>query len=416
MFRRALFTLGLLLLVTLVAARPTAAEPAAGGRIFFTGSGTGGSADIFAMNPDGSAVVQLTHSPTTDMSPDISPDGRQVVFVSDRDGNNEIYVMNADGSDETRLTNHPSTDIEPAWSPDGQQIAFVSQREAILEIYVMTAAGGNVTNITQHAEAQFNMQPAWSPDGTRLAFGSSRQGMQEIFVQTLGQPVGESNPVRLTTSEVWDGGWSGYPDWSPDGRHFVYVHFHRIQQWMEQDIYVMDADGGNPTPLTYDSFTDYTPTWSPNGAQIAFASLREGDGRRRIYVMDTDGSDITLAGRGSDPSWGVVPAGRATLTVAQVVVGAPPVASWHFSGPLGAFALPAAGGSRTLVYLDPGTTTVSQISQPGHTTVAACSDGTTGGASVTVTLANDAPVTCTFTATYQSPLLRTYLPTVRRGN
>lgn len=416
MFHHAQRIFGLLLLVTLLATLPAAAAPAApGGRIYFSGAGTGGYSDIFSMNPDGSDVAQLTDSPASDYLPDISPDGRRVLFVSDRDGYAQIYVMNADGSDQTRLTGGSGMSFDPDWSPDGQRIVFVSTREGTMEIFTMTAAGGNVINVTQHAPANFNMAPAWSPDGTRLAFDSAREGMQEIFVQTLGQPVDENNPVRLTTSEAWDGGWSGYPDWSPDGQRLVYIYFHRRQQWMEQDIYVMNADGSDSTPLTGDDFTDKEPDWSPDGTQIAFASLRGGDSRRRIYLMDADGSDLSGPLRGgSAPSWGIVPSGRAKLTVTQVVVGAPPAASWHFSGPLGAFALPSAGGSRTLIYLDPQTTTVSQITRPGYTTTATCSDGATGGAAVTVTLANDAAITCTFTSTFRATPLSVYLPAVRK--
>ncbi len=403
------FTLGLALLVALLAVLPTDARPAAdGSRIYFQSLTTGNQNDIFSMNPDGSDVFQLTDDPAYDTSPAVSPDGRRVLFVSERDGNSEIYVMNADGSDETRLTFDPFPDTAPAWSPDGQWIAFVSQRESSMEIFTMTAAGGFVTNVTQHAPADFNMSPAWSPDGQHLAFGSRRQEMEEIWVQTLGQPVSQNNPVMLTDTI----GWSGYPDWSPDGARIVYVRF----QQMEQEIYVMDADGGNTTPLTDDDFTDSTPAWSPDGTQIAFRSLRAGDGKSRIYVMDADGGDIQPIGMGSGPSWGILPAGRARLTVTQVVTGAPPLGSWHFGGPLGSFALPAAGGSRSLIYLDPQTTTVSQISQPGYSTTVACSNGATGGSSVTVTLANDAPVTCTFMATYLFTPLRTFLPTVGKEN
>lgn len=408
MFHRAQRIFGLLLLVALLATLPAGAAPAAaGGRIYFQAAGTGGYSDIFSMNPDGSDVAQLTDSPTSDYSPDISPDGRRVLFVSDRDGYAQIYIMNADGSDEVRLTGGAGMSFDPVWSPDGQRIAFVSTREGTMEVFTMTAAGGNVTNVTEHAEADFNMAPAWSPDGARIAFGSKRQAMSEIFVHTLGQPVGQNNPIRLTDTI----GWSGYPDWSPDGARIVFVRF----QNFEQDIYVMDANGNNPTPLTDDDFTDYTPDWSPDGTQIAFAGLRGGDNRRRIYLIDPDGSDLSgPISNGSEPSWGVRPAGRAKLTVTQVVAGAPPAASWHFSGPLGAFALPSAGGSRTLIYLDPQTTTVSQITRPGYTTTAACSDGATGGAAVTVTLAGDSAVTCTFTSTFRATPLSVYLPAVRK--
>ena len=58
----------------------------------------------------------------------LSPDGRQIAFMSARDGNPEIYVMNADGSNLRRLTNHPAGESSPTWSPSGSQIAFIVEQ------------------------------------------------------------------------------------------------------------------------------------------------------------------------------------------------------------------------------------------------------------------------------------------------
>ena len=90
-----------------------------------------------------------------------SPDGRKIVFVSDRDGNLEIYVMNADGSGQRNLTRHPGYDSDPEWSPDGRKIAFATKREGNFEIYVMNADGSGQHNLTRNpAPDRF---PVWSP-------------------------------------------------------------------------------------------------------------------------------------------------------------------------------------------------------------------------------------------------------------
>ena len=80
--------------------------------------------------------------------PSWSPDGKQIVFHSDRDGNQEIYLMNADGSNIRRLTNNPSIDRGPFWSPDGKKIGFHSDRTGDLDIYTMNVDGSNQTNLT----------------------------------------------------------------------------------------------------------------------------------------------------------------------------------------------------------------------------------------------------------------------------
>lgn len=67
------------------------------------------------MNADGTNQVRLTNNPARDANPSWSPDGKRIVFWSDRDGNNEIYIMNADGSDAVRLTDNPALDVAPDW-------------------------------------------------------------------------------------------------------------------------------------------------------------------------------------------------------------------------------------------------------------------------------------------------------------
>ncbi|MFL5434279.1 MAG: TolB family protein, partial [Myxococcales bacterium] len=73
-----------------------------------------------------------------DQFPSVSPDGRKIAFMSDRDGDIEIYVMNLDGSNPTRLTRSPGRDAHPEWSPDGRKIYFQSPRDGgVPQVFVM---------------------------------------------------------------------------------------------------------------------------------------------------------------------------------------------------------------------------------------------------------------------------------------
>jgi Tol biopolymer transport system component len=267
-----------LLLLVLVTAVPASGGSVSGfnGKLAFA-SARDGNHEIYTMNPDASDQSRLTTAPQTDIDPDWSPDGRQIVFTSNRDGNDEIYVMNADGSGQRRLTTDPASDKNPTWSPGGRDLAFLSERDGNAEIYVMNADGSGQRRLTSSALPDVN--PAWSPDGSRIAFASSRDGNYEIY----SMAVDGSNQTRLTTSP----GEDVSPSWSPDGKHLAFAS----NRDGNYEIYVMNPDGNAQTRLTRNLDTDIDPAWSPNGTLIAFTTNR--DGNNEIYAMDADGGAPT---------------------------------------------------------------------------------------------------------------------------
>ena len=267
-------------------------------RIAFT-SERDGNGEIYVMDADGGNLRRLTNHPDWDIFPAWSPDGKQIAFMSDRDGhvddrhgspNYEIYVMDADGGNPQNLTNDPSGDLYPSWSPDGKQIAFVSERDGNFEIYVMDADGGNPQNLTNNPLN--DRDPSWSPDGERIVFSARREGHVEnelvLTSEIYVMDADGGNPRRLTENRKNE--W--YPVWSPDGNRIAFSA-DRKGDLQNFEIYVMDADGGNEQKLTENRVHDRHPSWSPDGNRIVFASEKDGNWESLdIYVMDTDGGNL----------------------------------------------------------------------------------------------------------------------------
>jgi len=129
----------------------------ADGRILFHSKYN--DSEICIADINGENIIQLTDNDAEDWHPEISPDGKQIAFMSDRDGNYEIYIMDKNGTNQKRITDNEAGDWEPSWSPDGNKIAFTSDRDGDYDIYIMNIDGSSLKNITNN-EAQ-DIQSSW---------------------------------------------------------------------------------------------------------------------------------------------------------------------------------------------------------------------------------------------------------------
>lgn len=124
--------------------------------------------EIFAVQPDGSGLIQLTDAEGSSFDPALSPDGKQIAFVSNRDGQNKLYLMKKDGSDQQVLPGDTAQASSPAWSPNGRWIVFLSDQTSHWSLHI-TAADGAGSCLLVSPEREIS-SPVWSPDGSWIYF------------------------------------------------------------------------------------------------------------------------------------------------------------------------------------------------------------------------------------------------------
>ena len=208
--------------------------------------------DLYIFDQPGATPRRLTTDPGLDYNPAVSPDGRWVVFTSERSGSPDLYVLDLQHPDQPKqLTRNPAMEDAASFSHDGRRLVFVSTASGNPDIFVMpfapddARAGEKAVNLTRHAAGDY--RPVFSPDGRRILFSSNR----------------DASPAPLASAAVAD-------------------------TFQSSDVYVMQADGTGVQRLTNTEGWDGSPAWTPNGDAIVFYSQR--DGEPRIHRMKTDGS------------------------------------------------------------------------------------------------------------------------------
>ena len=243
--------------------------------------------DLYLFDGPGSEPRRLTTDPGLDYNGVISPDGRWVVFTSERTGSPDLYVLDLHGDAAPRpLVEGPAMEDAAAISPDGGRLVFVSTRDGNADVFEMPfrpddpAAAGEARNLTRHPAGDYN--PAFSPDGTRILFSSSRD-------TTVATSSGASPGPTYLASE----------------------------------LYVMASDGTGVRRLTHHESWDGAPAWTADGRGVYFYSQR--DGESRIYRTSVDGAADAGSTAGSEPA-----------VDAELAVGADPAAGSESSVGVGA--------------------------------------------------------------------------------
>jgi len=191
------------------------------------------------------------------MEPSFSPDGDTVVFADFAEEgveNMEIYTIGIDGSNIIKLTDNPARDYFPKYSPDGKIIVFSSERDGNIQLYTMNSNGENVKRLMENEF--IDNSGMFSPDGLNIIFDSNRGGNSDLY--TINSD-GSGEPKNLTINSA-DNFEACY---SPDGSMLVYRSNKGLTDSMSYDIFVMSADGSNQINITPDlkDTNEFDPSW-----------------------------------------------------------------------------------------------------------------------------------------------------------
>jgi Tol biopolymer transport system component len=280
------------------------------------------NAEIFLLDRDGTNPRQLTENQAADAFPTVSPDGKKLVFDSNRLrdvttippeplNTSDLFVMNADGTEQTHLIRGAS----PTWSSDSKRIAFHASASGTGRPILITPGSAtsdsdlfvaDVDDLLSGVEAPRNVtnspefiddDPDWSPDGGTLVFTRhdvAGNHMNAVTAEIYALDVdGTGAPRRLT----FNGFEERAPDISPDGTRIVFMcrvgdpaNPPPAPQVPTFELCVISADGtGEIQRLTTNQLGGATPNWSPNGEQILFH--RNIGGVNQLFVINPDDID-----------------------------------------------------------------------------------------------------------------------------
>jgi TolB protein len=205
-------------------------------------------------------------------------------YVWDFDPHMNIFEANLDGSGLRRLTDAPGYNAEGSYSPDGKHIVFCSNRSGAknLELYIMDADGQNVRQLT-HAPGCYNGGPFFAPDGKRVIFRSDRKKKDHLQLYVIN--ADGSGEKALTDNDAWVH-WA--PFWHPDGKHIVYTAADHSDPTARPnyDVYWMAVDTGKTTRLTFAPGADVLPVFDAQATRLMWTSTRDGRQPAQLYLAD----------------------------------------------------------------------------------------------------------------------------------
>jgi Tol biopolymer transport system component len=228
----------------------------------------------------------LTDGSANDGLPRWTRDGRSVIFSSNRSGTWQLWQVPADGGRPKRLRTNACNESQADLSPNGRTLAFLSDCGGPQSLWLMDLEDGTSRLVVRHGRRSVLGNPHWNRDARRIVFSSNHQVGHQIFVVDIIS----GGTQRL--SGLLSGGCE--PHFSPDGRRVVHVtrgHHRPTSRLVETEL----ASGAQKTLVEWPAL-NYDPVYSPDGAELAFASNLTGE--YQVYrIRLSDGKTYRVTSR-----------------------------------------------------------------------------------------------------------------------
>lgn len=208
--------------------------------------------EIYEMNIASGVVKQLTNRIGNLNAPEISPDGSTIVFKRARPNSedNQLYLMERSGTNPENIPGISGWD--PTWSPDGKNILYASDRDGTIQLYTILTNGKNRQRITDLPAIRGRSD--WSADGKFIVTYSGEAWQREVFLMNADG----SNSRILSPA----GGNAQGPSFSPDSQWVAFTaYYDHPADDHGCEIYIVRVDGTDLRRLTSNDYCDYQPRW-----------------------------------------------------------------------------------------------------------------------------------------------------------
>ena len=139
--------------------------------------------DLYLFKENGILKKKLTKLSSIETSPSFAPDGKSLVFVSNRSGSLQLYYLDLVENKQTRLTFMGNYNADPDWNNDGTHLLYSGQKNGVFQVYLMDFYGNKIKQLTYAKNTSEN--PSWSPDDRLLVFSSKVSGESKLYIMTI---------------------------------------------------------------------------------------------------------------------------------------------------------------------------------------------------------------------------------------